>query len=320
MFDFVGVLVLTALAALFGFLVTRAWGAKNAVLKWGGVTVTGLLTLILIALLVFSLIGFYKLNAQHDNPVSEVKVAGTPEQIARGEKLVKICLGCHSPNGQLPLTGQNFFAEGGPPIGILYAPNLTPTHLKDWSDGEIIRAIREGVHKNGRALIIMPAEVFRHLSSEDVQSLVAFLRAQPAVEPDTSPTQFNTLGALFTNLGPFQTRQEPVGNVTAPPEGPTADYGAYLVSVIGCTSCHGANLEGIDPSQTNGPPPGPNLTRVIPNWTEEEFMTFFRTGQLPSGSTIGELMPWKDINDFATDDDLKAMYAYLHSLPPVEGP
>ena len=35
MFDFVGVLILIVLAALFGFLTMRAWGVKNAILKWG---------------------------------------------------------------------------------------------------------------------------------------------------------------------------------------------------------------------------------------------------------------------------------------------
>ena len=288
----------------------------------GGVIIAGLLTLIPTALLVLSLIGFYKLNQQKSNPVSDVKVAGTPEQIARGEKLANICLGCHSPDGQLPLSGQNFIAgEGVPPVGTLYAPNLTPAgEIKDWSDGEIIRAIREGVHKNGRSLLIMPAELFRNMSDDDVQALVAYLRLQPAAGEVSPPTRLNLLGSLFMNLGDFRTAQEPVGHVTAPLAGVTADYGKYLVDIIGCRSCHGDQLQGRSPDDQNGPPPGPNITKVIPQWSEEQFITFFRSGQIPSGATIGELMPWKDVSAFASDDDLKAMYAYLHSLPPVEGP
>jgi hypothetical protein len=59
-------------------------------------------------------------------------------------------------------------------------------------------------------------------------------------------------------------------------------------------------------------------------------MTFFNTGQLPGGGRVPTLtlangfteplMPWPMVRAAATDDELKAMYAYLHSLPPVEGP
>ena len=188
MFDATGVLILIVLIALFGFLTTRVWKLKNAILKWGGVAITGLLTLIPTALLVLALIGFYKLNEQHANPVANVQVAGTAAQIARGEKLAQVCVSCHTSDDQLPLSGTNFAAKFDfPPLGTLYGPNLTPSgDITDWTDGELIRAIREGVHKNGRSLLIMPAEIFRNLSDDDVQALVAYLRSQPAIG---GPTQ-----------------------------------------------------------------------------------------------------------------------------------
>ncbi len=331
MFDTVGVLILVVLIALFGFLTTRAWKLKNAVLKWGGVVITGLLTLIPAALLVLALIGFYKLNGQHDNPVANLQVAGTAAQIARGEKLAHGCVSCHAPGDQLPLSGTNFAAKFDfPPMGTLYAPNLTPTgDIKDWTDGEIIRAIREGVHKTGRSLLIMPAENFRNLSDDDVQALVAYLRSQPATGGPTPTNQFNLLGAVFLNLSNFRTAQQPVGSVTAPQPG-TPEYGKYMVDVIGCRSCHGDQLQGKVDNGQPGPPPGPNLTKIVPQWTEGQFMTFFNTGQLPDGGTVPTLtlpsgfteplMPWPMVRAVATDDELKAMYAYLHSLPPVEGP
>ena len=329
MFDFVGVIVLVALTALFGFLAVRAWGAKNKFLKWGGLALSGLLTLAVGATLVVALVGFYKLNATYPNPVADLKVEGTPEQIARGERLAQFCKECHSPNQQFPLIGRNFLApaegeggEGGgpPPVGSLYAPNITPAHFKDWSDGEIVRAIREGVGKDGRALIIMPSEVFRYLSDDDVQSLVAFLRSQPAAEPDTPESQLNTLGAIMAGAGmvPF-TNQSPITEpIVSPPPGTSPEYGKYLVSILYCQLCHGENLGGL--AEGNGPPPGPNLTTIVPEWTEAEFAALFREGKDPEGKTLGEEMPWKLLGESMTDDDLKAMYAYLHSLPPVEGP
>jgi cytochrome c553 len=331
MFDIGGVLILTALAALFGFLTTRAWKLKTVFLKWGGVIITGLLTLITSALLVLALRGFYLLNQQYANPVAEIRIAGTPAQIARGEQLAHICANCHSPDGELPLSGTDFlFKFDMPPMGTLYAPNLTPGgDIDDWTDGEVIRAIREGIHKSGRALLIMPANIGRNWSDEDAQAMVAFLRSQPPTGGPTPANQFNLLGALFLNLTDFRTAQAPVSNVTAPPPG-TEAYGKYMVDILGCRDCHGDQLQGRIDDGSPGPPPGPNLTLIVPLWTEEQFMDFFNTGTLPGGGTVPILtlpsgfseprMPWDEIRASATDDELKAMYAYLHSLPPVDGP
>jgi mono/diheme cytochrome c family protein len=332
MFDIPGILVLIALIALFGFLITRAWKLRNPFLKWIGVFFIGLLTLIPTAMFVLALIGFAKLNKHYDNPVANIQVVGTPEQIARGEKLANACASCHSPGNQPPLSGVNFGAKFGfpPMMGVLYAPNLTPSgDIQDWSDGEIIRAIREGIHKNGRSLLIMPAGDFRNMSDEDVQAVVAYLRSQPPTGGPTPGTQFNVLGAIFTNLSDFRTAQQPVGQVVAPPAG-TPVYGKYMVDVIGCRSCHGPELQGrVDTGQL-GPPAGPNLTRIVPQWTEEQFMAFFNSGTLPGGGKVPIItlssgyseprMNWPMVRAVATDDELKAMYAYLHSLPPVEGP
>jgi len=331
MFDSVGVFIIIVLITLFGFLTSRAWKLKNAMLKWGGVIIAGLLTLISTTLLILALVGFYKLNERFDNPIANIQVTGTAAQIARGEQLAHMCVNCHATDSQLPLSGTDMAAKFPfPPLGTLYAPNLTPSgNITDWTDGEVIRAIREGVHKNGRSLLVMPAETFRNLSDADVQALVAYLRSQPATGGPTPTNQFNLLGALFLNLFDFRTAQQPVGSVTAPQPG-TPEYCKYMVDVLGCRYCHGDQLQGKLDNGQPGPPPGPNLTLIVPQWTEEQFMTFFNTGELPGGKTVPILtlpsgfseprMPWPMVRAATTDDELKAMYMYLHSLPPVEGP
>lgn len=331
MFDVAGIIVLIALIALFGFLTTRAWKLKNALFKWFSVVVCGLLTLIPAVLLVLGLSGFAKLNAQHANSVADIKVAKTAAQIARGEQLAQVCVSCHTTNNQLPLSGTNFATKFGlPPLGTLYAPNLTPGgDIDGWTDGEVIRAIREGVHRNGRSLLVMPAEDFRNLSDDDVQALVAYLRSQPATGGPTPTNRFNLLGAIFTNLSDFRTAQPPVSSVTAPQPG-TPAYGKYVVDILGCRACHGDQLQGKVESGQPGPPPGPNLTQIVPQWTEEQFMTFFNTGTLPGGATVPTLtlpsgfseprMPWPMVRAATTDDELRVMYAYLHSLSPVGSP
>lgn len=330
MFDFVGLLVLIVLMAALGFLTVRAWGLDNAVLKWGGLTLAGLLTVIATALLVLALVGFAEVNQRFANPIGDGQVAGTTAQIARGERLAQTCVSCHGPDNRLPLAGVNFAARFPlPPMGTLYAPNLTPGgNVDDWTDGELIRAIREGIHKNGRSLLIMPASTYRNLSDDDVQAIVAYLRSQPPTGEPTPDNRLSVLGAIFTFLFDFRTAQLPVANVSAPQPG-TSAHGKYLVDILGCRECHGDQLQGKVDNGQPGPPPGPNLTQIVPQWTEEQFMTLFNTGKLPGGSTlpIGTLpsgfaeprMPWTVIRAAATDDELRAIFAYLHSLPPVAG-
>lgn len=317
MFDYLGVGGLVFVAAFFGWLTARAGRLRRAWLKWPAVIVSGLVTLLGAAGLGLALVGFSRLNALQPNPVAAVQVAGTPAQLERGERLAQFCALCHSPNEALPLSGRNL-GEGGLPMGAFYAPNLTPAHLKDWSDGEIIRAIREGVGRTGRPLAVMPADVLRHLSDADAQALVAFLRSQPAVEPDFPPTQFNVIGAALVGAGmlPFYNQPAITGPVTAPPAGVSPEYGQYLTSILYCQLCHGERLTGGQAG--NGPPPGPNLTTRVPNWTAAQFTALFRDGLTPGGTPVDENagMPWKLLGQSMNDNDLLAMYAYLSALPP----
>lgn len=315
MFDFLGIGVLVVLALLFGWLTTRAWRIRNGALRWVAVIPAGLLTIVFVFVTGAALNGFAKLNRTYANPVHTFTVAGTPEQIAQGERIARTCAGCHSSNGNFPLLGQNFMGEDGPPVGTLWAPPLTAAHFEGWSDGEIIRAFREGIHRSGRSLLIMPAEAFHHMSDEDAQAVVAFIRQHEPGAPDTPPTNLNVLGALLVNVAPFQTAQEPIGGpVNAPPRGPTAEYGEYLLTVSGCRDCHAANLSGLAPGgDPNGPPPGPNITSIDEELSVEEFVALLRTGTYPDGHMFSEEMPYKDY-ELYSDDDFRAMYQRLEEL------
>ena len=97
MFDFVGILALVVLGALFLWLVLRARRAQKPVVKWGGLVVSGLLSLVFTLALLVALVGFYKLNVPpYHNVVADIKVARTPAQVARGERFAFYCAGCHS--------------------------------------------------------------------------------------------------------------------------------------------------------------------------------------------------------------------------------
>lgn len=322
MIDYLGLGALIVLVVLFGFLAMRAWRARNPAVKWGGGILASLLTLVGLIVLVIALIGTYKLNVSGSHPVPNLQAATAPDRLAQGEKIARLCAGCHSTAGDLPLDGSkgDVLAEPGtPPLGSLYFPNLTPAgETKDWTDGEIIRAIREGVHKSGRPLIIMPSVAFKNMADADVQALVGYLRSMPAVQNNTPPPRLNVLAALFIGAGMFNTSEQPAITqpIVAPPAGTSAEYGKYLVSTLGCHDCHGENLDGVVPPGPAAPTvQASNLRVVVPKWTEADFIKFFRTGIDPTGHNVGDNMPWKDYGKF-TDDDFRAIFNYLHGLAP----
>ncbi len=325
--NILGMLILIALVIAFAWLFSRALRARNLIVRWVGIILSGLLTLLLAAVTVMAGIGLYKMNVAPYNysaslASSTVSIPATGGvDVKRGQRLAAGCAGCHSSTGNLPLDGsKDNMLSGGPPAGVLYAPNLTPAGpLKDWTDGEIMRAIREGVDKNGRPLMIMPAPTFHAMSDQDVQDIVAYLRSQPAVDHPTPPRNMNLLAAVFIGSGLFPTSaQPPITQPVAAPQPGTPQYGAYLVGVSGCKDCHGQNLTG---GASGGfAPSGPNIAAIVPNWTEAQFLSTIRTGVDPNGHQLSDAMPWKDFNKMFTDSDLSAIYQYLHDLGPATNP
>jgi cytochrome c553 len=321
----VSILVLIILAVGFIWAATRAWRSRNLVVRWLGVFFAGLLGLVFTAVTVLALVGVYRANVapySYGNPTASIPVTGNSAQVTRGQQLALLCTGCHSKGDTLPLSGSpdNFLA--GLPVGDLYPPNLTPSGpLKDWSDAQIARAIREGVDNQGHPLVIMPSDAFHAMSDEDVYSIVAYLRSQPPSPNNLPSKNLNVLAHAALGAGVFPSSAQPpiTAPVTAPPRAATAEYGQYITSALACRSCHGADLTGGQAGQ--GPPPGPNLTVIVPKWSQSDLTTFFRTGVTPSGAQVSpDNMPWNDYSKMFTDQDLQALYMYLHALPVVNKP
>lgn len=307
MFDIPGFSALVLLTVLLSWLALRLWRARRPLVKWPCGVVVSMLALVSMLLVGAAVAGYWRLNRSYDNPVHSTVVESTPERLQRGEWFQPYCSGCHAEEPGAALTGQDFLGEDAPPIGVFHAPNLTPVHLGDWSDGEIIRAIREGVHRDGRSLLIMPSKQLRHISNEDVFSIVAYLRSLPPEGEATPPNRLNVLGAIMVLSAPIFEAQPPLSEpVIAPPPGPTAAYGGYLSSFT-CDICHGADGLG-DPDF-----PSPPLIGIPLAWNERAFIDFMRTGIRPDGNRVDEeLMPWKEMSAFLGDDDeLRAIYAHM---------
>jgi hypothetical protein len=221
----------------------------------------------------------------------------------------------------------------------LVAPNITPdreTGIGNWTDGEKIRAIREGVDRDGRALIpAMPYPHFRNMSDEDVESVVAYLDSLSPVKNPLPPTHLAFPISLLIKGVP-----QPAGSVPPPDRADKLKYGQYLVTLADCVGCH-------TPRQKFGQPiPGmefagggvaatslgtvvsanitPDLETGIGKWSEEYFLKKFydykeyAAGGAPKTEAF-TVMPWLAFSQLPPED-LGAIYAFLRTFKPVHHP
>jgi cytochrome c553 len=114
-----------------------------------------------------------------------------------------------------------------------------------------------------------------------------------------------------TGTMPAPTSAMPRSNAAAPsPQAQTG--GAYLATIGGCTSCHGADLAG---GNRFGDVVAPAISRAgIGTWSLHDFQTAMRTGTTPGGHVLAKIMPWESIG-MMTDDELRTLYNFLEAQP-----
>jgi mono/diheme cytochrome c family protein len=314
MLDLLGLAILIAIAVLLGWSSVRAWRTKNRFLRWGGTGLAALLSAAVTLAGVIVMVGLFKVHAR-SAPALDLRVAATPEQIQRGRAISDgFCSGCHSKTGTL--TGGLNIGEDLPvAIGSFVSSNLTPAgQLGHWSDGDIFRAIRNSVDRDGRWLVMMSYTNAGRLSDDDIRAVIGYIRSLPAAGGQTPnpPDHLNLLGIMMLGAGMLPAGR-PVSEavVTAPPMGPTLQYGEYILSYQDCRACHGDKLTGGVPGQLG--PLGPDLN-LVKGWKLEEFVATMRTGIDPNGHELGKQMPWRPIGRMG-DEDLRAVYEYLTHLP-----
>jgi len=294
------------------------------ILKLIGKIVGGLVGLIVLAFAVLYIIGTVKWNSirgkEYEVPVEPITIPTDQASIARGEHIatIRMCKDCHTENW----SGQS---DSVPGLITLAFPNLTSGvggAGATYTDEDWVRAIRHGVGYDGRGLLLMPSRVWYYLSDEDLADLIAYLKSLPPVDNEPPKTELGPLGRVMMTLGqlppeatvPDATMIDHDGpRPVAPEPGVTAKYGKYLA--ITCTLCHGVNLNG-KTIMTDAEYLAPNLTPggEMKGWSEEDFITTMRTGVTPNGHQLKDVMPWKYFGQM-TDDELKAVWLYLQSLP-----
>ncbi|MCC7008176.1 MAG: cytochrome C [Acidobacteria bacterium] len=279
-----------------------------------------------------------------DAPYPDVTASSDPDVIARGRYIVRDaapCASCHGDPSQREayFGGADVALSGGfvfdIPPGRFYTRNLTPdpdTGLGRVSDRAIARAVRYGVGHDGRALL--PFMEMQGLADDDLVAVVSYLRTLAPVRHSVPPHEYTLLGKVIRAT----VLANPVGPASTPPSraprGATIEAGRYLAeSVTLCWACHtqrsqmtgaligpkfgGATdfIESDDPGRSWSPP---NLTSDpetgrVGILSEDDWVKRFRMGQVIPRSP----MPWQAFSRLS-EDDLRAIYRYLRTVPPVK--
>ncbi|MBC6990239.1 c-type cytochrome [Hymenobacter sp. BT491] len=264
-------------------------------------------------------------------------VVSTPALLANGEKIaMSMCADCHLDRKANSFSGR-YISDLPPEFGKLYSANITqdPEHgIGKWTDAELITLFRTGIGRDGRFRIVMPQ--FVHMSDEDINSLVVFLRSnhewvQPkAVASHAQEPSF--LGKVLVNTVMKPTPM-PAHAIVQPNPDDKVAFGHYLVTGrYLCYDCHSKDFQTnniLEPERSEGfmaggnkfiTPNGEtifsrNLTAEpetgIGDWSEEQFVKAVKFGQSPHGP-LRLPMPKFSV---LSDEEVKAMFAYLQTIP-----
>jgi mono/diheme cytochrome c family protein len=266
-------------------------------------------------------VGWRPILGAKARPLTNRRFEPTPARFERGQYLVESVAGCFACHSSEAGKGSGKVFDGG----ITVASNITPdaaTGVGAQSDDQLARAIREGIGHDGRALApMMPYWAYRRMSDEDLASVITYLRALEPVRNELPQAKPPVPLKLLSKILP-----EPVtAPVPAPDATSPAKRGEYFVELAHCVACHtprtalglneklkfagGADIEGVTSANITPDPSG------ISYYDEALFVKTMRTGHV-GARPLKPIMPWKVYRNMS-DEDLKAVFAYLRTLKPV---
>jgi mono/diheme cytochrome c family protein len=129
------------------------------------------------------------LPPNYGSAIQHVKAPSSASKLRYGEYLANIghCMECHTPRDSRGMLVTTSLGAGGQlfkgPWGESISRNLTPdeTGLKNWTDEQVIKALREGVDRNGQPYKPpMAFGFYRNISDADMGALLVYLRSLKA--------------------------------------------------------------------------------------------------------------------------------------------
>lgn len=301
----------------------------------------------IVILLVVAAGAYVKLALPDTGKPPVLSIKSTPERLENGRYLanhVAACMDCHSSRDWTRYAGpmkEAGFGGGGEVFnqkmgfpGSFYAPNITPHHLQEWTDGELFHAITTGVSPDGRALFpLMAAHRFGKMDQEDIYDIIAYIRTLAPVVNDVPVSKADFPVNFIINTMPkpaaFQKKPQPTDTVR---------YGGYLVNAAGCVDCHSKHDKGTLIAGTEfgggmafemptGTVRAPNITfdptTGIGKWSKAAFVSRFKlygavnyhSPKVESGH-MNTTMPWT-VYAGMKESDLGAIYEFLTSVKPI---
>jgi mono/diheme cytochrome c family protein len=221
-------------------------------------------------------------------------------------------------------------------FGTFYAPNISPDPndgIGTWTEAQFLTALKEGTSPSGEHLYpAFPYTSYRHVATDDLRDLFAYLKTLPAVAGRAPDHQLPLPFSMRRGLGIWKLLFLDAEAVQPGPSMPAVWMrGAYLVNGAGhCAECHSPrNFAGaIIPALrfTGGPNPAargwvPNITqRGLKDWSERDIANLLESGETPEGDRVGSSMV-EVVRSMAQllAEDCAAIAAFIKSLPPVEG-
>jgi cytochrome c553 len=295
--------------------------SSNTVLKSVRYLLTGVLLVLVAAVGIIYGVSSYRLNRKHTVTVREISIPNNSATLERGRHLVTTrgCAECHGGD----LSGAKVIDD--PMAGKIDGPNLTRGAgglPADYNDVDFLRAIRHGISREGRPLVLMPSHEYTMLSDEDVSAIIAYMKTVPAVDRPRGPVSPGPVVRMLMVLGQFKLAAEEIDHsatqIAAITPTVSVEYGKYLSA--SCVGCHGTNMSG---GKIAGAPPDwpaasnltPHESTKIRQWDEAQFVSVLRTQQRPDGSKLSPVMP--AAFGLMNDVELKALWAYIRTLPPA---
>ena len=311
--------------------------------------ILGIAVSVIFVIIIAGLIYFNSKYPDVDPPLN-IKIISTSEKISRGEYLanhVTVCIDCHSTRDWTKFSGPLISGtEGkggfnfGPPEGMpgnIYAKNITPSGIGNWTDGELIRAVTQGITKDNQALFpVMPYYSYNNLTQEDIESIVCYIRSLNPIENNVPETELDFPVNLIVKTLPLKTYTpaKPIERIDS------INYGKYLFTIAGCSGCHtpandkGELIPGMDLAggrkfttpwglvQSANITPDPETG--IGKWTKDEFISRFKKYSTEEARNISvdpnsfnSVMPWTMYGGMK-EEDLSDIYDYLKTVKPVK--
>ena len=263
--------------------------------------------------------------------------ADQSELVQRGAYLTRAgdCAACHTADKSRPFAGGLAVPT---PFGKIYTPNITPdpdTGIGKWTNADFLRAMHEGIGKNGERLYpAFPYVEFTRVTDADVLAIRAYLNTVAPIHYTPPPNELrfpfnNRWLMMFWNLFNFNEGR------FVPDAQKSAEYnrGAYLVEGLAhCEECHTPRnfMQGLSKTDrfSGATAAGWQAYNITPDhdggigdWSDAELKAYLHSGAAPGHANAAG--PMADVvqhsTQYLTDEDLRSIVAYLRAQQPVAG-